>query len=137
MTSEETLWTEQLRHLRDEAYEGVLNNDPRILLEVDGGPVGLRADLITARLLGPDEQIVADWIIPNVEPELRMPIPERVTACVDSAVPTMPGLRVARYVLQSSYAQMELAPGYAPPSFLPDPPNFMCKVLFLRYRRRI
>jgi hypothetical protein len=116
-----------------EQAEGVINNDPSVLLEQDGGPVGMTADVILARLFGFDEQVDHDWRVRRVEPVLLAPIRDRVTVMVDDDPYMMP--RVAEYRLQSNYATLSLDARYAPADVIPGP-QFIVSVLFVRYRRK-
>lgn len=126
---------DEMQRLLVERMEATINADPRVRLEVDGGPVAQTADVILARFYGFDEQVDRDLRLTDVRPDLLFPIPQRPTIHIDSdwTVPTMP---VARYVLQSSFARMNLAPEYAPPDVRPGPPDFLVSVLFVRYKRR-
>lgn len=115
----------------DECYE-VINNDPQLLFEHDGGPYGIPADIFVARLYGMDEELIDEWRIPRIESELRMPLRERVRV---SAEPSpYPTLRTARYVLQSNYATAQIAGEYVTP-LIPWQPTVT--VLCLRYKRRL
>lgn len=118
-----------------ERMEATINADPRVLLEVDGGPVGQIADVILARLYGFDEQVDQDVRLRDVRPDVLVPIPQRPAMTVDPDW-TVPSFRAARYVLQSNFARMNLAPEYAPPDVTPGPPAFLVSVLFVRYKRR-
>lgn len=131
-------WTEFDRMFRDMLTARV-EQDPEVLLEHDGGPVGLKADVIFATLYGMDEQIEAEWRIPRVEPYLLMPLRERVT--IAAPEPTaMPTMRTARYELQSNWATMNVSYstliGSWPADVKPDPTTLMVRVALVRYRRR-
>lgn len=131
-----TMW-EQIEPLLIERMEATINHDPRVLLEVDGGPAGMKADVVLARLYGFDEQVDHTWRIREVLPDLRVPIPQRLNlASFSDESPIAPAFRVAEYVLQSNYATCRMAPEYAPPDAHPGPPDFMFSVLFVRYKRR-
>lgn len=135
MSGEGERWREVEPVLRARAYD-TLAWQPESLLEVDGGPLGFKADVILARLIGFDDQIVDDTLrLSRVEPELRVPIMPRLTRVdVDVSVPSM---RTARYVLQSGYATLKISPEVAiPPGVKFGPPDFLTTLLFLRYRRR-
>lgn len=127
-------WAEAEPIMRERAYR-TLDSDPQSLLECDGGPVGQTADVILARLVGFDDEIVGDIRLQRVEPVWLVPIYERVTLVEAAPCPTR--MRTARYVLQSGYVRMQLAPEHAPPDTTPGPPAFTVSLLFLRYRRRL
>lgn len=115
-----------------------LDSQPESLLEQDGGPVGRTADIILARLVGFDDQIVDDTLrLRRVEPEWRMPIRERLVLAAPEA-DLYPTMRTATYVLQSGYAGLRLDPVAVPtpPDVQAGPPDFLVSVLFVRYRRR-
>lgn len=134
-TNATSRWREVEAILRGKAY-GTLDNDPQVLLEGDGGPVGAEADVIMARLLGFDDQIVEDgWRLRRVEPVLFMPIMPvlRLTTATEPGL-TLP--RTAEYVLQSGWARCPIAAEYAPPDVQVGPPTFTFDVLYVRYRRR-
>lgn len=115
-----------------ERAERCINNDPSVLLEQEGGPVGATADVILARLYGFDEQVDHDWRIRSVAPVLLAPIVEPL-ALVESPVTYSP-LRTAEYHLQSNYAEMRMDARYSPPDVTLGP-DFMFRILFVRYRR--
>lgn len=117
--------------------EGTINADPRVLLETDGGPVGRKADIILARLYERDEQAVRDLRLSRVETEILVPLPVTPLMSVDPIGPddfVFP--KAARFVLQSSFAEMKVSAEYAPPWLTVGPPDFLFSVLFVRYRRR-
>jgi len=128
-------WEEMEPVLREQAYR-TIDHDPRSLLEVDGGPEGLRADVYMARLLGLDDDIVKDgWRLPRAEPHLRLPLFQRVTLAVPDEM-LYPTLRTARYELQSSFCTLRVAAEYLPPDVKVGP-DFVATFAYLRYRRRI
>jgi hypothetical protein len=140
-------WAEVEDRLREEAYEA-LDNDPQILLERDAW-FDVDADLFHARLIGFEDEIVAEWWIHRVEPILLVPIHQSFRTMVreatdqqflDSAGIYDTGLgfqpiRTARYVLQSGFATLSVDGMYSPPVERLRPDN-TARVAFLRYRRR-
>lgn len=128
-------WSDMQAYLFDR-LDSTLNADPRVLLEADGGPVGRTADVILARLYERDGQVVREMRLSRVEPEVLVPIPRRLSAAMDESDPTTLSIRTARFVLQSSYAVMEMTGEHAPPDVKVGPPTFTFSVLFVRYRRR-
>ena len=133
-------WTEVEQVLRAH-MEAVVNNDPRILLEVDGGPVSRTADIILATLYGLDEQVDEEMRLHRVEPVLLRAIPQRLSIALpedDMTAMTASSFKTAEYRLQSSYATLNVSPLVMP---LPDdvkvgPPEFLASVLWVRYKRR-
>lgn len=113
---------------------------PEVLLEHDGGPMGLKADIILATLYGMDDQIDAEWRIPRVEPHLLMPIRPRLTAIEPEPGPLLPTMRTARYELQSNWATMQLDwlhhRDLLPADVHPAQGDYLVTVALLRYRRR-
>lgn len=130
------VWSDVEPMLRDRLMR-TIENDPQVLLEVDGGPVGMTADIILATLYGFDEQIDGKWRIPSVTPDLLRPLNHRLTLDTPDGPPS-PTFPVARYVLQSSYASLKVSPVSLP---LPAdvkivPPDFLATVLVVRYKRK-
>jgi hypothetical protein len=136
MTTVSVPWSE-MESLLYERMEGTVNADPRMLLEVDGGPVGRKADIILARLYERDDQSVRDMRLTRVEPEILVPLPFRSRGRVDPMPDAFEMPKAARFVLQSSFAEMKMAAEYAPPWLTVGPPDFLFSVLFVRYRRRV
>lgn len=129
-------WSRIKPLLREQA-EYVINNDPSVLLEREGGPVGEQADVVLARLYGADDQVDYDWRISRAVPVLYAAIPERLTA-IEPAEPTSySSLRTAEYRLQSNFAKLRLDGRFAPEDVSVRSPDFTFSVLFLRYRRRL
>jgi hypothetical protein len=140
-------WAEVVPRLLEHAY-GAMNNDPQILLERDAW-FTVDADLFHARLIGFEDEIVADWWIRKVEPILLMPITQSMATMVrevtdqqflDSAGIHDPELgiapmRTARYVLQSGFATLSIDGMYSPPVERLRLDQ-TAKIAFLRYRRR-
>jgi hypothetical protein len=106
---------------------------PESLLESDGGPVGIKADVILARLIGWDEETVATWRIREVAPILFRPLslPQFIKWSGGGIIS-----RRAEFVLQSCYATYQLDPRYAPADVRIEPPTFSFSVLYVRYKRR-
>jgi hypothetical protein len=132
------LWDEGLPYFVNNAYAH-LDAQPESLLETDGGPVGIPADVYMGRMIGPDDQIIADVRLPSAVPEWLTPIapPLRVFGGAEvDPLPYVP-MGAARYVLQSGYATLTLGGEYAPKDVEPGPPWCQFTVLFLRYRRRL
>jgi hypothetical protein len=132
------LWDEGLPYFVNNAYAH-LDAQPESLLETDGGPVGISADVYMGRMIGPDDQVISDVRLPSAVPEWLMPIapPLRVFGGAEvGSLPYVP-MGAARYVLQSGYATMALDGMYAPKDVTPDPRSNQFTVVFLRYRRRL
>lgn len=121
-----------------ERMTAIIENDPRVLLEHDGGPCGIKADIYLATLYGHDEQVDAEWRIPRIETTLLRPIMRRPTMVAESE-PSL-DLPIARYELQSSWATMDLDYlthcDLLPLDVRPDPGTNLIRVALLRYRRR-
>lgn len=129
-----TRWQHTERILREDAYR-TIDGQPEVLLEGDGGPVGMKADLILARFLGFDDQIIEDgYRLNRVESEWLMPIHPRLT--VSEPDPMVPFMRVARYVLQQGYATTRVAAEHLDPGIPYDMTTFTATLLYVRYRRR-
>lgn len=134
-----TPWAEMEPMLRDRAYRRLVD-DPEILLETDtGGLYDFDADLIYARLLGFDDEIVKDGLLlPKVMDQIFVPIHQRLTRASSdpSDLLEIEPPRTARYVLQSSFVTLSVS------GFVTDPPveklrdNFTAKIAYLRFRRR-
>lgn len=127
--------------LRDRLTAHV-ESQPEVLLEHDGGPMGLKADLYLATLYGMDGQVDAEWRIPKVEPYLLRPVRPRMSAAFDpEPEPIMPMLRTARYELQSNWATMQVDwlhfHKMLPIDIRPDPGTYLITVALLRYRHRL
>lgn len=124
--------------LRDRVY-ATIESDPGFLFDHDGGPYGIKADIILARLIGHDDQIVRDDLrLDRIRDVLLEPIFPKVTAVAAPDILSMP--RTAEYRLRSGYATVELDPAaiWPPQGIRPDPANgYRYKVLFLRYKRRL
>lgn len=133
-----SMWAEVEPVMRERAYRR-LDNDPQVLLEHDGGPLDIKADVILARLIGFEDEIVQDAVrLSSVMPVYRLPLlPRGQFAMSEDTAPPSLNLRAAEYVLQSGYVAVNLAPEYAPPEITVGPPTFTFKVLYLRYRRRV
>jgi hypothetical protein len=111
-----------------------IRSEPEYLLECDGGPEGMTADIVVARMFGYDGQMDREVRLRRAEPVVRLPIayPGPTLAFEELAHATM---STAEYVLQSNYATVYIDACLA--SDLPfDPITFRCKVLCLRYKRR-
>lgn len=120
----------------------VVESDPQVLLEHDGGPESLKADLILATLYGHDDQIDHEWRLQTVVPVLRAPIVRRVRYFDLNTDATSPGpMPVARYNLQSGYATMKLdwtLYGHMLPADIePDRGTYLVDVALVRYRREV
>lgn len=139
--SAETLraWRSDIMPVLIERMNDVIINSPEMLLETDGGPVGARADVVLARLLGPDDQVMDDmWLTDRAVPAVwRSPIMPKLTLAEPDPV-DIPSVREAEYVLQSGYVEMWIAqPELLPPGVVVRPPDFRARVLYVRYRRRL
>jgi hypothetical protein len=127
-------WTHVERYLREQAYHAIDAN-PNSLFERDGGPEGMTASFIYARLMGHDDQIVKDgWRLRRVEPVLYLPIPERLTLTEPDPLLVMP--RTAEYRLQSGFVLTHVSAEYTPPG-TPHDDRWLASVLYVRYRRHI
>ncbi len=133
-------WTEFEPFLA-ERLTGVIEHQPEVLLEHDGGPEGLKADIILAVLYGMDGQVDALWRIPKVTHALLRPIRRRLSLRADPDEMTSPSIATARYVLQSSWATMTLDylahRDFLPPDVKPSPGTNEVTAALLRYRHRI
>lgn len=93
-----------------DAFEPVLDrlrhriaSMPEYLLETDGGPVGLEADVIFADLITPDDD-VRTIRLDRVRPDVLVPIARRPTPLDETDLSMLiPG--EARYVLQGCWGQ--------------------------------
>ena len=135
--STDTRWREVEAELRDLSYRR-MDSDPESLLEHDSGGPSVKADVIMARLVGLDDEIVRDgWRLTHVAPELRLPIMRR--SPMFEEIQSLPdvNLPTARYVLQNGFVLHHLDERYAPPGVEVGPPTFTFTVLYLRYRRRL
>lgn len=134
--SSQVPWPEMERHLRGHLY-AVIDHTPELLLDADGGPVGATADIILARLLGFDDEIVDDSLrLGRVEQVWLKAIPQQFSVTAVELTADIEPLRTAEYVLQSCYAQMAVASMLLPPEMRGDSPTFQTSVLAVRYRRR-
>lgn len=134
MTVEQSQWPPHLADGVARAYE-TIDNDPRVLLECAGGPVGKKADLVVGRLFGWDEQIDYDLTLARAEPTVLVPILRPMvmaTPDFDYTAKSL-GCRAARYTLQSNFGFFKLDASFAPD--FPHGPDFLVSVLCLRYRR--
>lgn len=118
----------------DRCY-ATINNDPRLLLETAGGPVGRTANVVVARLYGWDEQVDHEMRLRKAEPIVFVPILERLTlATPELSLDDYRPPRAARYDLQSNFAVANLAAENAPDEAF-DPTTFLVSVLCVRYKR--
>lgn len=144
-------WTDLEPTLRDRAYRRI-DAMPELLLETDvwGSPDCEDAELIYARLIGIDGEIVKDGLcLPRVEHHILMHIPQRLATFTDEIAPgvykidgveiwmppAVDPMPVAEYTLQSCFTTLFVSGEYHPPveKLRPD---FTAKVAYLRYRRR-
>ncbi len=131
-----TLWQQVEPILREKAYAS-LDHDPQSLLDGDAGGFQADVEVIMARLIGFDDQIVEDgWRLERVEPVLLLPLFQKMTLARAAAPVSTSMPRAARYVLQGGYAIAPLDPMYAPPGIRPNMTTWTVRVLYLRYRRR-
>lgn len=120
--------------LRRRAY-GALEADPQVLLEVDGGPLGVDADVFIARLIGFEDEVVDDGIrLRRAEPVYLVPLHRRLSMLEPDPAELAP-MRISTYVLQSGYALATVAAENAPADVAVRD-DFTVRVLYLRYRRR-
>lgn len=133
-----TRWDHLMEALREQAYR-TMDADPASLLEHDGGPLSLDVDIFMARLVGMDDEVVADWRIPRIEPYLLMPIAPPLRRMVSEAdASALPSLSAAKYVLQSGWATTSVSLWLAdPPKGVRPRSDGTVKIAFLRYRRRL
>lgn len=132
-------WQEFEPMLR-ERLTRLIDSDPEVLLEHDGGPFGLKAHLYLATLYGIDGQVDAEWRIPAVTSTLLRPLMRRSSYAIPESEPG-PGIATARYELQSSWATLNLDwmlhRNLLPDDVRPDPGTFLVTVALLRYRHRL
>lgn len=126
------------RHLRDRLEANIVN-DPQVLLDQDGGPAGIRADVYLAKLIGHDDQTVAEIRVKEARDVVLLPIPARPSRLVSEAADVYPTIRTARFNLQSGYAMSKVDEGLAlAQGLIASParkPDFLLDVVLLRYRR--
>lgn len=129
-------WARAESTLRDRAY-ATIEADPGFLPDHEGGPYGVKADIILARLIGHDDQIVRDDVrLDRIEPVWLEPIHERLTPAAPDDPYSPP--RVAEYGLRSGYAvaTLDATAIWPPPDVRPNG-SPLYTVLFLRYKRRL
>lgn len=133
-------WTEFEPYLAERLTK-VIEHQPEVLLEHDGGPWSLKADIILAVLYGMDGQVDALWRIPRVEDVLLRPISRRPTMRMDADPMADLTPSTARYVLQSSWAEITLDyPAHRdllPADVKPSLGTNEVTAALLRYRHRI
>jgi hypothetical protein len=131
-----TMWDEIKPTLLD-MMQAKIDAIPESLLERDGGPVGMKADVILARLIGWDEETVDTWRIQGVVPVLFRAIPTSLRSTLGMEPPATGIISpTAEFVLQSCYATYRLDARYAPADVKIGPPTFDFSVLYVRYKRR-
>lgn len=130
-------WADFERYLRD-VLTAKIESEPEVLLEHDGGPEGIKADLYLATLYGIDGQVDAEWRIERATGVLLRAISRRVTSRLAEPDPLHLEIPTARYELQSNYAWMDLDYGshvhLLPSDVTHDPSTFLVRVVLLRYR---
>lgn len=129
-------WKDVEPVIRERLWRHLDEGNTEWLLQMrDGGPVGLDADVYLARLIGFEDEIVADLRLDRARPEWLLAIPERVAVAQSEPVDYSP-MRTARYVLQSPWATMKVESLLfgLPPSRRPD---HLSIVALLLYRRRV
>lgn len=134
----DTLWAEAEPILRRQAY-AIYDSQPEMLLEHDGGPYSLDADVLMARLAGFEDEIVEDGLrLERIYPDLLRPIALPLRSWLtEAAAPPEPSWRAARYVLQSGWVIMPLDQRFAPPNVTPKVRmDGAVRVAYLLYRRR-
>lgn len=114
---------------------------PEVLLECDGGPLFLKADLYLATLYGFDDQVDAEIRIDRVHEVWQRPLMSRVNWASYAEPVTSPGpIRTADYVLQSNYATMNVDwlayRDMLPDDIHPERGTYLITIALLRYRRR-
>lgn len=128
-------WAQAEPYLRDRAY-ATIEADPSFLLEGEGGPYGVKADIILARLIGHDDQIVRDDLrLERIVPVWLEPIFTRTTLARPADVLEQP--RTAEYGLRSGFAVMETDIAAIWPPAGVEAKTGRYTVLFLRYKRRL
>ena len=131
-------WSQAEPYLRDRAYR-TIESDPGFLLDHEGGPYGIKADLILARLIGHDDQVVRDDLrLDRIRDVLLEPMFPRMNfhAAPPEVVGDYPDIRTAEYGLRSGYAVAEFdIAGLWPPAGV-EAKTGRYTVLFLRYKRR-
>lgn len=108
-----------------------IDHEPQVLLEHDAGPPSVPCDLVVARLIGGDDELVNEMLLREPLAVLRTPEPVRDWSISDE--PAYEPLRVAEWVPQSVYATGVLDALHAGGWPL-DPATMRCRVLALRYR---
>lgn len=128
-----------LRVLREQLNASI-ESDPRVLLETDDGPEGIKADLYLANLYDHEDRLVAEWIIERAQSVLYMPIPYRPALTLEPSE-ARDTIRTARYELQSSFAEMKLDwllyRDRLPATVRPAHGDYLVSVVLLRYRRKL
>ena len=124
---------------RDEAYSSFDAYPESLLATVGGGPGPGRATIIHARLVGYDEQVVADLIMDEYRDRWLVPIKpvHRSPFRADGSLEISPVLSVAVYEPVNWFADVLLPPEYARelPLWAVDALTFQVHVRFLLYRR--
>jgi hypothetical protein len=132
-------WQEFEPMLRERLTQRI-ESEPEVLLERDGGPEGLRADIILATLYGFDEQVDEEWRIPDVPSRLFRALPDRQTYSLAEPPSISPNIPQATYKLQSTYAWMDLDwlahRHLLPADVRPAPATNLVSAALVRYRRR-
>jgi hypothetical protein len=132
-------WAQFEPYLRDMAYRGI-ESDPGFLLDHEGGPYGISADLILGRLIGHDDQVVRDDLhLDRIRDVVLEPMFPRMAfhAAPPEVVGDYPDIRTAEYGLRSGYAfcEMDVASVWPPAGV--EARSGRYTVLFLRYKRRL
>lgn len=112
-----------------------VESDPQILLEAPGGPEGMTAEIIVARLFGHDEQLDHEMRLDRALPVVEVPVPTPLTRAVTEGGPVLPDMRVARYRLQSGYSVLGISAELLPPDIPLNTQTMQARLLCLRYKR--
>lgn len=123
------------RHLVDALYRRI-DHEPQVLLEHDGSAPRSNYDVVIARLIGRDDELVDEMRLHEPLDQIRMayPVPMHELMALDDPVDfSKPAHYEAVWNVQSVYARAVLSAEEAG-DWPWDPATFRCRVLGLRYR---
>ena len=135
-------WEHILWHQREMAYLKIGKySDAEIR---DGGPTGIKAHLIFARLIGFDGEIVRDEQLDRYQDDILVPIMQSMTVNLydpfsDEALSPSEAtieMRTAKFVCQNVFYQLGVAWHLLPYDLLPPNKDYTATLLFLLYKRR-
>lgn len=119
----------------DQLYRKI-DHEPQVLLEHDGAVPRGDYDVIIARLIGRDDELVDEMRLNDPLDRIEVPYPvpmHEFMAPGDPTDPVKPAYYVAVWNVQSVYATGVLDVRHAG-DWPVDPATFRCRVLALRYR---